>query len=264
MTGPVENAAQQRAHWDAVLDVDNVGPQASSAQRLLLEARFARTPDTAPLWNAVSARENPLVLDLGGGLGTYAIALARAGHRVVVADVSGERLGVLRLALHELDLLHRVSLVQTAAEQIAIRSRCVDVVWTRSVLIHTDLQQALDEIIRCLTPEGEAVLCEPLDGNPLVNLYRRLVAPKAWTHLAQFFNPRRVNQVVGALRDGGVEPFYIASFLAFFWQFSVRAPGLFRLTLGILWPLDRLLMRVWPHSRRLAWFAVMTGKAPRS
>jgi SAM-dependent methyltransferase len=257
------NAARQRAHWDRVLDIDNVGRGRTSAARLLRELAFARTPDTEPLWRAVGSRANPLVVDLGGGLGTHAVALAREGHRVVVADVSGERLRALRAALAEIGLLNRVTLVQTSAERLALRAGVADVLWTRSVLIHTELSEAMAEIARCLAREGTAVLCEPTTGNPFANLYRRFLGPREWGTLTTFFSPSRVEMVVHALSDARVESFHILGFLAFFWQFSLRSPLMFRLSLGVLWPLDRLIMRLWPGARRFAWFAVMTGRGTK-
>jgi SAM-dependent methyltransferase len=263
---PSANAERQRVHWDAVLDADNVGRGRVTARKLLREAQFTRLPENRALWRAVSACDAPLVVDLGGGLGAIAVALALStSARVVVADVSGERLHALRGALAELEadlpgLLDRILLVQTSAENLALRSGAVDILWTKSVLIHTELEASMAEVTRCLGPEGRAVLCEPTEANPLVKLYRRFLAPKEWREITRYFSTERERCVLDALRDPETERHHVIGFLAFVWQFALRSVWMLRLSLLVLEPIDRLMMRIWPAWRRRAWFVVMTGR----
>jgi SAM-dependent methyltransferase len=263
---PSANAARQRVHWDAVLDADNVGRGRVTARKLLREAQFTRLPENRPLWCAVAECADPLVVDLGGGLGAIAVALALSTPaRIVVADVSGERLRALRSALAELgtdhpDLPGRILLVQTSAESMALRSGAADILWTKSVLIHTELEASLAEITRCLGPEGRAVLCEPTDANPLVKFYRRFLAPKEWREITRYFSPERERCVLAALSDAETERHHVIGFLAFVWQFALRSVWMLRLSLLVLGPIDRLMMRLWPAWRRRAWFIVMMGR----
>jgi SAM-dependent methyltransferase len=254
------NAARQRAHWDRVLSADNIAERPLTADALRRELAFVNTPDFRALRRAAAARRDPLILDLGGGLGTHAVALAAAGHRVIVADVSGARLRALKRVIPEMKLAGKVLLVQTAAEQLALRTNSIDVAWTKAVLIHCDLDETMAEIARCLGVDGEAVLSEPTDANPLVNLYRRRAAPKEWQSLATYFSPEREARVLSALRGSKSARFHVVSFLAYFWQFAVRAVWLFRPSLAVLGALDAALMRVWPAYRRRAWIVVMTGR----
>ncbi|MBN1475943.1 class I SAM-dependent methyltransferase [Candidatus Sumerlaeota bacterium] len=263
---PSANAARQRVHWDAVLDADNVGRERVTARGLLREAQFTRLPENRALWRAVAECDDPLVVDLGGGLGAIAVALVLStSARVVVADVSGERLRALRSALTELgarhpDLPHRIHPVQTSAESLALRSGAADILWTKSVLIHTELEASMAEITRCLGSEGRAVLCEPTDANPLVRLHRRFLAPKEWREITRYFSPEREQTVLEALGDPETERHHVIGFLAFVWQFALRSVWLLRLSLLVLEPIDRLMMRVWPAWRRRAWFVVMKGR----
>lgn len=255
------NVARQRAHWDRVLGADNIGAAAEplAGRRLAREIAFAQTPEFLLLHRVLAEHSDPLILDVGGGLGIHAIALAREGHRVVVADLSGERLRTLGRTLSALGLSRRVLLVQCAAENLALRTGVFDVAWTHSVLIHT-LDTAADEVARCLRATGDAVLCEPTVANPLVNLYRRWFAPGAWPAITRYYTPQRTAQTLGALHAGGCRHFHILGFLAFIWQFAVPSPLLFRLTLWPLHWLDQGLGRIWPAYRRRAWFVVMAGK----
>ena len=84
--------------------------------------------------------------------------------------------------------------------------------------------------------------------------------PPEWRTLATHFTPERTERVLETLRDGRAKRFYVLSFLAFFWQFGLRSVWLFRLSMAVLWPLDRLLMGLWPAWHRRAWFVVMTGR----
>ena len=257
-----DNARTQRAHWDRVLSGDNIGDRAGGRAALERDLLFTDTPETRLLIEALNQHRREPVLDLGGGLGVMAVAMARAtAGPVIVADVSGERLSALRATLREMDLGNRVLLVQTTAEQLALKSDVAGVVWTKSVLIHTVLDASAAEIARVLAPRGEAILCEPTTANPLVNLYRRLFAPKEWEAITRYFTPEREATVRAHLGEGPTHRLYVLGFLAFVWQFAIRSPGLFQASLAVLHSLDRLL-GVMPWYRRRAWFAVMTARRP--
>jgi len=257
-----DNARTQRAHWDRVLSADNIGDDAGGRETLERELQFTDTPETHLLIEALHRHSGKAVLDLGGGLGVMAVVMAReAPGPVIVADVSGERLRALTQTLAEIGLSDRIHPVQTTAEQLALRSEALGVVWTKSVLIHTVLEESAGEIARVLAPGGEAVLCEPTTANPLVNLYRRLFAPKEWESITRYFTPEREETVRAALGEGPTHRLHVLSFLAFIWQFTFRSPALFGASLAVLHSLDRLLGAM-PWYRRRAWFAVMTARRP--
>ncbi len=58
------------------------------------------------------------VLDAGGGQGQFSLALARAGHQVVLCDISSRMLALAEDAWREAGLLHRLTLVQCPLQEL--------------------------------------------------------------------------------------------------------------------------------------------------
>jgi SAM-dependent methyltransferase len=155
----------------------------------------------------------------------------------------------------------RVRLVVAAAEALPFAPGSVPAIYTKSVLIHTELEQAAREIARTLAPGGRAALVEPQPGNPFVEAYRRWLAPKAWRSITRYFDPAaqgvfiHCKGMTGAAKP--VAPFYFLAFFAFVFQFAWPQQRLYRITLGALHGVDRILFRLIPPLRRWAWFGVI-------
>lgn len=207
-------------------------------------------------------------MDLGAGLGANAFVLAGRGHWVIAVDTSLARLRLLRRRADSLSLgPERVAAVVAAAEALPFRDDALTGVYTKSVLIHTDLPRASDELARVLAPGGRAALVEPQPGNPFAWLYRRLLAPSAWAGITRYFDAntqRVVLQRFGnpAPRYGVVFPCYLFSFLAFVFQFALPRPRLFVRCLKILNRVDGWLFWHFPGLLPLAWFGVLQVEKP--
>lgn len=265
-------------YWDQVLDPQNlergssgegagpgtgtVGHQGAGIS-LQDEIEFARTPDLSAArgWLTSGAVKPAWIMDLGAGLGANSFALALAGHEVVAVDTSPARLRALKARAAEAGCAERVRVVVAAAEALPFAPGSVPAIYTKSVLIHTELEQAAREIARTLAPGGRAALVEPEPGNPFVEAYRRWLAPKAWRAITRYFDPEaqgvfiRAEGMKSAARP--VEPFYFLAFFAFAFQFAWPHRKLYRLTLGTLHGVDRILFRLIPPLRRWAWFGLI-------
>ncbi len=148
--------------------------------------------------------------------------------------------------------------VAAPAEKLPWEDGSLDRVFTRSVLIHADLDAALAEIRRVLKPGGRAVFVEPLAANPFANLYRRFLGPSEWRSLTRYFTQERVERVGEAFGNLSEKRFYFFGFGAFAFQFALSSPALFRLALAGAAPLDAALLRVLPAAWRRAWFVVLS------
>jgi 2-polyprenyl-3-methyl-5-hydroxy-6-metoxy-1,4-benzoquinol methylase len=119
----------------------------------LAPAEFERR--LAFLLDNVAAGER--VLDVGCGEGRFAVALARAGARVVGIDVAQEALRRARAANPQLDL----RLVE-AARDWPLPDAGFDVVWAGEVIEHVaDTAGWLSEIRRVLRSGGRLLLSTP-------------------------------------------------------------------------------------------------------
>jgi SAM-dependent methyltransferase len=248
----------QRAYWDANLDPDNLGraPQGAVAARDD-DYWFYITPDQRDALAALGTLAGKRVLDVGAGLGFNARYLAAQGAQVVAADIAGGRLARLRATAPAGAMLH---CVVCRAEALPFRTGAFDGVYSKSVLIHTRLADAARELARVTHPRGVGVFIEPLARNPLANLYRRTLAPKEWLTITRYFDGQSIDLLREAFGRTDTRHYYLFSFLAFGFQFALRAPGFFRLTLAATHALDSLLMRVLPGLRRFAWFVVIEAR----
>lgn len=256
--------AGRAGYWDRNLDPQNLGSEADPAAALLAEAPFHDVPDQAAAIAAMGPLDGALVLELGTGLGLNALNLARRGARVVATDISLERLRALRAILRDgrhAELWRSdhgaVLPVRCAAEALPFRADAFDAACSRSVLIHTRLPEAAAEIRRTMRPGATGAFIEPMTSNPLVVLYRRTLAPAEWRGITTYFSPREIAALSAPFASAATRHFYLSAFLAFAWQFGVRAPALFRPALALLNALDNGLMGVVPALRRFAWFVLV-------
>ncbi|MEO0343075.1 MAG: class I SAM-dependent methyltransferase [Pseudomonadota bacterium] len=114
-------------------------------------------------------------LEVGCSSGEDAVLYAASAKRFVGVDLSDEAIFVARSRNIENAEFHC-----TDAHILPFGDAEFDVVIVNSLLHHLDLDVALTEIQRVLTPKGVLVFREPLGTNPLFQLYRYLT-PNART-----------------------------------------------------------------------------------
>ena len=108
-------------------------------------------------------------LELGAGLETIGIT-QNFSFRLSSIDISKKAVDHLK----SLDLENDVHFELMDAHDMDYETDSFDRVIGRGVLHHLDLSAALPEMIRVIKKDGSIVFGEPLAGNPLINLYRRL------------------------------------------------------------------------------------------
>lgn len=225
---------------------------------LASELVFYLTPDQREAIHSLQPVEGCRFLEVGAGLGVNALYMARQGAEVVAIDIARERLRSLqRLADGAGVPPERIHLVQCSAEALPFRSTCMNRVYSKAVLIHTDLERTVPELHRVLTAGGRGVFVEPMKHNPLVNAYRRTLAPQEWRQITRYFGSEEIGLFTQSFPRTSCRYFYLFGFVAFVWQFAVRVPLLFRVSLAGLSILDGILMRLAPVLNRLAWFVVI-------
>ena len=123
---------------------------------------------------SVSSGERPAaVLDCGGGSGSFAVPLARAGAQVTVVDVSVDALATLSRRADEAGVSQRVRSVQCDVEVLAdaVPAASFDLVLAHGVREAVDhLAPAFDAIAATVRPGG---LLSVLVGNPVAGVLAR-------------------------------------------------------------------------------------------
>jgi SAM-dependent methyltransferase len=116
------------------------------------------------------------VLDCGGGSGSFAVPLARAGAGVTVVDVSVDALATLSRRADEAGVAGRVHPVQCDVEALAesVSTASFDLVLAHGILEAVDhVAPAFEEIAAAVRPGG---LLSVLVGNPVAAVLARALA----------------------------------------------------------------------------------------
>jgi SAM-dependent methyltransferase len=116
------------------------------------------------------------VLDCGGGSGSFAVPLARAGAQVTVVDVSVDALATLSRRADEAGVAERVRPVQCDVEALAdsLPAAAFDLVLAHGILEAVDqVAPAFDAIAGTVRPGG---LLSVLVGNPVAGVLARALA----------------------------------------------------------------------------------------
>lgn len=272
------NQPDSSSYWDDNLDAANLGGEVSdSAASLDEELKFAQAPDIQAMLSWVGAGDNAkavqtgpprrMVLELGTGLGANAVLLQRSGINVVALDISHERLKTLRARTGHLTSNNlngaRIFPVRARAEALPFRPHSLDGAFSRAVLIHTDMGTVCEELQEVLAPAAPVAFSEPMADNPLVNLYRRTLAPREWKTITRYFRKQEIDAVASHFSHTETRYYYLSAFAAFVFQYALPAPRLFYPTLKILGWADRKLIRTVPGSCKKAWFVLITGRTPQ-
>lgn len=247
-----------REYWEKNLDPQNL-KDTTQARDLALEWELYNSDEQRFAQSRMPRLPGSRCLELGGGLGTHAIFLAQKGATVYVVDFSRPRLDVLSRLARELGLAERILCFNAAAESLPFPDDFFDLVYTKSVLIHTQLTPALKESRRILKRGGRAIFVEPSRQNPFAVLYRRLFAPKEWASFTRYFDAESAAEVLRVYPGAEVKFFYIFGFLAFIWNFKWPCLPLFKISLALSRLIDRPLLALCPALRKLGWFYVFVG-----
>lgn len=235
----------ERTHHDRV----------ASRERRDFYAWGALAAADAYAYSLIDQPAGRLMLDLGCGRGAHTVHFAQSGAYVVAVDLSGGMVAATRRRAIDAGVGDRVATQQMSAESLGFVDATFDYVFGHSVLHHTDLAATRREVHRVLKPGGRAVFLEPLDHNPLLNLFRRLTPwrrtptekPLSLTELRFFAEP---------FPYSSHREFYLLALGAFaFVPLGQRA--LFQRTLHLLNGADQRIFRLAPALRRYAWVTVL-------
>ncbi len=157
---------------------------------------------------------NSRILDLGGGPGRYAIALARSGHRVVLADLSRTQLDVARRKVAEAGMSALVeSYDEVNATDLGIYADAsFDAVVAFGPFYHltsdAERRQTAREIRRVLTPGGNAFVAFVPRLAGLMGLIDRAATTPAQVSVDAFRTAADVGVFSNAAESGYQEGYY--------------------------------------------------------
>ncbi|MDZ4825897.1 MAG: class I SAM-dependent methyltransferase [Actinomycetota bacterium] len=115
------------------------------------------------------------VLDIGAGLGEASVRFALQGADVTSLDISP---GMLKLGEKVAARygVQTTTIVGSATDLSPFEDATFDVVYGANVLHHVEITECLDEVRRVLKPGGKAAFWDPVQYNPVINMYRKLAS----------------------------------------------------------------------------------------
>lgn len=260
-----EARTRQGEYWGANLDPDNQGGAQKGKTNFEAELPYYLIPDQTDALADMGDLRGKRLLEVGAGVGMNARWCAASGADVVAIDIAHERLQMLRElppgnVPNATGKHGKLLCVKAKAEALPFRRDAFDLEYVKAVLIHTELAQAAREMNRVLAQDGTAVICEPMDANPIANLYRKTFAPRIWQSITVYFSPAEIATVRGAFADVRERRYYLTAFAAFTFQFALRVPLLFRVSLFVCGAFDKFVLLICPPLRRFAWFVSLTAR----
>jgi ubiquinone/menaquinone biosynthesis C-methylase UbiE len=190
-------------------------PAPAESIAALLQAQYqqALAPVTDQLFRSAGVRSGAHVLDIGTGGGDTALrAVELAGPTgfVVASDVSRAAMEALSTRLATIRGADRVTLLQVAAEQLALEPESFDVALARNcVMYFRDLPRACRNVHSALRPDGRFVASvygplhrEPFHAVPIAAVQRRREIGEPYPEYVQAFRVG-VDEIEQALDSAG-------------------------------------------------------------
>lgn len=207
-------------------------------------------------WSSLGHIQGKALLEIGCGDGTVSIRFAQAGAQVTAIDISGEMIERAKQNAKRTRVEDRIKLFHMSAEDLSFPDNSFDLIYGHSILHHLNLEIVTKHLVRLLRPNGIAVFLEPLDYNPILNLFRRLT-PHRRTPTEKPLNFQQLEELGSHFTSWEHHEFYLVSLIAFIWYYGFRSESLFRKTLAVFQPLDRIFFALLPFLRQFAWVSVI-------
>ncbi len=121
------------------------------------------------------AEKSSAILELGCGSGTYSIALAREGYRVLASDYQDSALKLSRERSKKwlsAGQEQNIEFKKLDAQNIDLPDESLDLVYNVGVIEHLDIDRVLAESARVLKPGGVKISIVPFDSLRWLLLFR--------------------------------------------------------------------------------------------
>jgi len=198
------------------------------------------------------------VLDYGCGSGLNLEWLAREAEKVVGIDLSEKSLKIAEKNIAK-KKLENVELVLMDCEKLEFSNNSFDIIFDGGTLSSLDINLALPELKRILTPGGFLIGIETFGHNPFTNLKRKInKIRKTRTEWAEshIIKEKELKKIKENFKKLDIYYFHLISWAAFPF---LRFPGGI-LILRALEGADRLLTRILPFLKKYSFKIVFIAQ----
>jgi 2-polyprenyl-3-methyl-5-hydroxy-6-metoxy-1,4-benzoquinol methylase len=232
-------------------------------------------PEMRYITSLVSLKGKSL-LDIGCGLGEASVYFALKGARVTVMDIS---VFMIDTAL----ALARVNHVTIKTQQSSIehfklpKHELFDIIYVGNLFHHVDIDKALERIKTYLKPNGILVSWEPVDYNPIINIYRK-IATQVRSKDERPIRIKDLDTFKKKFRHVETKWFWLTTLVIFiimavvqrrdpnkerYWKAVVKEGDQWSWLYTPLEALDKGLLAVFPFLRYLCWNVVIIASSPK-
>lgn len=162
------------------------------------------------------------ILDLGCGMGDASIYFASKGARVYAVDISPEMIRLVKRVAFKTGYSKNIDAKVMLAEDLKFPSLYFDFVFGNGVLHHVVVKKALAEVYRVLKVGGVAAFVEPLEDNPVINIYRK-IAKKVRTTTEEPLKYAKLDRLTNLkFKKSFHKEFHLVTLLIFLWFFVIE------------------------------------------
>ena len=208
------------------------------------------------MMNMVGDLNGKIVLDFGCGTGWLTKILLEKGAKVYAFDISPE---AVKLTIQEAKSINKEGMLTAQimpAESLIYPDNHFDLVVGIAILHHLDVRMAAEEIHRVLKPGGNSFFMEPLNNNPLINIYRKLtpdirsVDEKPFSE-ADFLI---LNDVFKKIHH---KEYYFLTLGALFWYYCIYNYKLMTSFRDFFFHIDKILLRKFNVLNKFCWYSII-------
>jgi ubiquinone/menaquinone biosynthesis C-methylase UbiE len=201
-------------HWAKTIKPEQVNFRGAFESVTAVENRFALSQ--------MAEIKGKKILDLGCGMGDASLYFASRGAKVYSVDISPEMIRLVKRISQKNNIGGKIIAKVMVAEKLKFPNNYFDFVYGNGVLHHVEIDKALQEVYRVLKKGGVAVFTEPLEHNPVINIYRRM-ADRVRTTTESPLKYHRLNKLTKArFRKVFHHEFHFFTLGIFLWYFVVE------------------------------------------
>ena len=231
------------------------------------------TPETYWIFSKLGDLKGKKLLDLGCGLGEGSVFFALNGAEVTASDISPGMCNTTQ-EVARLNGVEVGTLVASATDLSAIPDDSYDVVYGANMLHHVDVKACVAEVYRVLKLGGVAVFWDPVQYNPVINVYRRMASGVRTEdeHPLRLSDIRGIKQLFG---DIETKFFWLTATMIFmrfylidkinpsegrYWKLIIDRRDKHSRLLRTTHMLDRIILKIFPPLKWWCWNVAIVAK----
>ena len=229
-------------------------------------------PENSQILDWIGDPKGLKILELGAGLGEASLYFASLGAEVTATDISPGMLEVIRQRAQKAGV--KVNLQVVSANKLTgLKDNSFDIVYAANLLHHVNIEPCVREAHRVLKSNGSAYFWDPLQYNPVINIYRS-IATQVRTTDEHPLRKSDIESIKNQFSDIEIKYFWLSAMIVFmkFLIIDQYNPNKVRYWKKILadyeklkWlryfhQIDQLLFKVIPPLKWWAWNITIRAK----